>query len=566
MKPRRTMVTVSKPRCGCCGKPGHHVAVVHAPAVFALEVLADVAARSEAAGPELRRCPRGTRRRGARRRGTDRRSPTESRAAACRARRFHSWPCDSIAGREAVIVSERCRRRRESVPLLPPRRANGRRHARRPRRWLAARSPGTYRPARAGDRERPGSVKPWRATMRRAPSASSSSETPTTAKRGSAPVQRLNGRQRFDARRTMLGEKIDEHRAAAQRRRVHARTVERGAREIRRRFGEQGARARLAAPWAKNVHTPLLEQRHARAVATCRRVYGGGGFALSRACCIANWSCLRNPLSMSDHARTQHRAAILRRARVDVSPARCARSCLWPRAARPASSRRWRAPPKHRAIKRAVAWPPIKKILSSRSGRPPRKPTSRRDCAKDRSSSLTAAARCACSRAVRCAATTFGAGQRPSTDVIEIRNADELYAKMPLGAVSLEGELQRSGRIAVQTTASGQLQLANFEPTSVPKSPECEGATHVVGALSVGAFKLRSGGAARAGVAPTVSVDRRGRAALPTARKRSFAKPARRPVANSPPKRLLMRNARHRCRCFCSRSRSASSTAVPRAR
>ena len=22
MKPRRTMVTVSKPRCGCCGKPG----------------------------------------------------------------------------------------------------------------------------------------------------------------------------------------------------------------------------------------------------------------------------------------------------------------------------------------------------------------------------------------------------------------------------------------------------------------------------------------------------------------------------------------------------------------
>ena len=93
-----------------------------------------------------------------------------------------------------------------------------------------------------------------------------------------------------------------------------------------------------------------------------------------------------------------------------------------------------------------------------------------------------------------------------STDVIEIRNADELYAKMPLGAVSLEGELQRSGRIAVQTTAAGQLQLANFEPTSVPKSPECEGATHVVGALSVGAFKLRSGGAARAAGRADVSV------------------------------------------------------------
>jgi hypothetical protein len=50
----------------------------------------------------------------------------------------------------------------------------------------------------------------------------------------------------------------------------------------------------------------------------------------------------------------------------------------------------------------------------------------------------------------------------------------------------------------VQTTASGQLQLSGFDPAGVPKGPECEGATHVIGALSVGAFKLRSGGAARA--------------------------------------------------------------------
>ena len=43
MKPSRTNVTVSKPRCGCCGKPGTDVAVIHAPAVLAGEVLADVA-------------------------------------------------------------------------------------------------------------------------------------------------------------------------------------------------------------------------------------------------------------------------------------------------------------------------------------------------------------------------------------------------------------------------------------------------------------------------------------------------------------------------------------------
>ncbi|HEU4538598.1 MAG TPA: hypothetical protein VFS00_30970, partial [Polyangiaceae bacterium] len=92
-----------------------------------------------------------------------------------------------------------------------------------------------------------------------------------------------------------------------------------------------------------------------------------------------------------------------------------------------------------------------------------------------------------------------------ATDVVEIRDADELYAKLPLGAVSLEGELQRSGRLAVQTTVSGQLGLQDFDALGLPRGPECEGATHVVGALSVGAFKLRSGGTARAGAKAGVS-------------------------------------------------------------
>lgn len=85
-----------------------------------------------------------------------------------------------------------------------------------------------------------------------------------------------------------------------------------------------------------------------------------------------------------------------------------------------------------------------------------------------------------------------------STDVVEIRNADDLYAKLPLGAVSLEGELERTGRLAVQTTVSGQLQLVDFNPNLASRDPACIGATHVVGALSVGAFKLRSGGTLKA--------------------------------------------------------------------
>jgi hypothetical protein len=81
-----------------------------------------------------------------------------------------------------------------------------------------------------------------------------------------------------------------------------------------------------------------------------------------------------------------------------------------------------------------------------------------------------------------------------ATDQIEIHDADELYAKLPLGAVSLEGELKQSGRLAVQTTVSGQMQLAEFDPNQLLRESGCQGATHVLAALSVGAFKLRSGG------------------------------------------------------------------------
>ncbi len=82
-----------------------------------------------------------------------------------------------------------------------------------------------------------------------------------------------------------------------------------------------------------------------------------------------------------------------------------------------------------------------------------------------------------------------------STDVLEIHNADELYAKLPLGAVSLEGELEQRGQLAVQTTVAGQMQLSGFDANALSKDDSCQGATHVVSALSVGAFKLRAGGA-----------------------------------------------------------------------
>lgn len=92
-----------------------------------------------------------------------------------------------------------------------------------------------------------------------------------------------------------------------------------------------------------------------------------------------------------------------------------------------------------------------------------------------------------------------------ATDTFEIRDADDLYAKLPLGAFGLQGELARSGRLSVRTTVAGQYQLD--EPvTELPKDPSCEGATHVVYAMSVGAFSLLGGGSLSAGAGASTSV------------------------------------------------------------
>jgi hypothetical protein len=82
----------------------------------------------------------------------------------------------------------------------------------------------------------------------------------------------------------------------------------------------------------------------------------------------------------------------------------------------------------------------------------------------------------------------------PSTDSLEINDADELYAKLPVGAASLEGELKRSGKLSVQTTVAGQLRVDGASVADVPRDGACAQATHLVSALSLGAFALKAGG------------------------------------------------------------------------
>ncbi len=81
-----------------------------------------------------------------------------------------------------------------------------------------------------------------------------------------------------------------------------------------------------------------------------------------------------------------------------------------------------------------------------------------------------------------------------ATDTTEVADADDLYTKLPLGAVSLEGDLNRSGRLAVQTTVVGELLLKDAGPGDVPKDGACSDATHLVTGLSLGVFRLLAGG------------------------------------------------------------------------
>ena len=79
-----------------------------------------------------------------------------------------------------------------------------------------------------------------------------------------------------------------------------------------------------------------------------------------------------------------------------------------------------------------------------------------------------------------------------ATDMVEIQSADDLYAKLPIGAVALEGELARSGRLAVRSTVSGQLNARPIVATELTNTG-CHQATHYVSAISVGAFQLLAG-------------------------------------------------------------------------
>ncbi|MBI4954278.1 MAG: hypothetical protein HY908_19795, partial [Myxococcales bacterium] len=90
------------------------------------------------------------------------------------------------------------------------------------------------------------------------------------------------------------------------------------------------------------------------------------------------------------------------------------------------------------------------------------------------------------------------AGITRKEERVAIRTADELYAAMPLSALRLESKLAKNGELDVAMTIVGKLEAPASGAAPV-LSGDCTGVTHLVTAITVGAFEFSSGAGADVG-------------------------------------------------------------------
>jgi hypothetical protein len=81
-----------------------------------------------------------------------------------------------------------------------------------------------------------------------------------------------------------------------------------------------------------------------------------------------------------------------------------------------------------------------------------------------------------------------------SSDVSEIADERSLWAKLPLGAATLSGELRAAGKLAIKTLVAGQIRIEQSRPEMILMAPGCERATHIVEAVAIGAYSLSRSG------------------------------------------------------------------------
>ena len=84
-------------------------------------------------------------------------------------------------------------------------------------------------------------------------------------------------------------------------------------------------------------------------------------------------------------------------------------------------------------------------------------------------------------------------------DHVVIRDADDLYASVPLGAAKLEGVLQREGQLDAELSMVGKYEANRRSLARDELGNRCEGATHLIVGLTVGAFTFSAGSETNAG-------------------------------------------------------------------
>jgi hypothetical protein len=81
----------------------------------------------------------------------------------------------------------------------------------------------------------------------------------------------------------------------------------------------------------------------------------------------------------------------------------------------------------------------------------------------------------------------------PKHDRIRIRNADELYATVPVYAAKLEGKLAAAGELGVDMAIVGSFEADRDEVKTGELEGDCARATHFVTAITAGAFDFTAG-------------------------------------------------------------------------
>jgi hypothetical protein len=95
-------------------------------------------------------------------------------------------------------------------------------------------------------------------------------------------------------------------------------------------------------------------------------------------------------------------------------------------------------------------------------------------------------------------------GLNQKREGVRIKSVDELYAQLPVGAVALEGELERAGQLNVDMVIVGRKEAERFEFSDQDLDGRCDEATHVITGLTLGAFSFYAGASAEVGAAVKV--------------------------------------------------------------